>query len=219
MDSLGPIGGKLKGFLNSKKNKLDNPQRQVAPLSKTIYHYEEHVAKDQKALVISEKAFALLANNADGYDIKDVFGMPMYKIKGKSMTATERKSVLDNKGEMLLEMYKDGNDYIAEDFMGDKFMTIKVTSKLMGNKATGTFTTEDEKEHSFSMTQGSKFSISTNIVLDDDGTAIAVIDRKIPDAQKMLKGEQTYTVTIAKGFDVLLIVALCMAMDDKKVDK
>lgn len=129
MDSLGPIGGKLKGFLNSKKNKLDNPQRQVAPLSNTIYHYEEHVAKDQKALVISEKAFALLANNADSYDIKDVFGMPMYKIKGKSMTATERKSVLDNKGEMLLEMYKDGNDYIAEDFMGDKFMTIKVTSK------------------------------------------------------------------------------------------
>lgn len=91
---------------------------------------------------------------------------------------------------------------------------------VFGSKATGTFTAPDGKEHIFTM-RGDWLDSQAEIVLGDDknGPVVGLIDRKFFNKREFFGGQQTYAVTVAPGMDMALLVALCIALDEKNNEK
>lgn len=64
---------------------------------------------------------------------------------------------------------------------------------------------------------GNAFDTSATITLGSDGQGpvLAVIQRKMFNRREMMAHAQTYHVTIAPGVDIALMVAMCVALDEK----
>lgn len=87
---------------------------------------------------------------------------------------------------------------------------------MFGSKATGTFTAPDGREHIFTM-RGDWRDMQADIILGEDknGPVAGLIDRQFFNKRQLLGGQQTYAVTVAPGMDMALLVALCIALDEK----
>lgn len=89
---------------------------------------------------------------------------------------------------------------------------------MIGSKATGTFTDPSGKVHTFEM-KGNWFDTRADIVHKETGEIAAQIDRKLFNAREFFGSQQTYAVVIAPGIDIALMVALCIALDEKNNEK
>jgi uncharacterized protein YxjI len=85
---------------------------------------------------------------------------------------------------------------------------------VIGSKATGEFTSFDGKTEKLVM-KGHWMDTNADIVCERTGATLARIDRKLLKARELLTNNQTYALTIAPGVDMALMVAMCVALDEK----
>ncbi|KAK2612276.1 hypothetical protein QQS21_001702 [Conoideocrella luteorostrata] len=192
---------------------------QLQPVAQPIGIYQNFIAKTTETLVLKEKVMSL---SGDSFDITNTQGMPFMKIKGKHMSLSGRKSVFDMAGNHLYDIVKEHfhlhATYAAEDPNGTKLLTIKSSMKLVGSKATAQFKSFHGTEETLVMS-GSWLDTSANIVCERTGATVAKIDRKLLNAREFFGNQQTYALVVAPGVDMALMVALCIALDEKNNEK
>jgi uncharacterized protein YxjI len=69
------------------------------------------------------------------------------------------------------------------------------------------------------MMKGDFFDRKAEITDVATGQVVATIDRKFFNASELIGGQQTYVVTVSPGVDMALIVAMCIALDEKRNEK
>jgi uncharacterized protein YxjI len=69
------------------------------------------------------------------------------------------------------------------------------------------------------MMKGDFFDRKAEITDVATGQVAATIDRKFFNARELIGGQQTYVVTVSPGVDMALIVAMCIALDEKRNEK
>ncbi|CAN9295181.1 unnamed protein product [Alternaria sp. RS040] len=188
----------------------------LAPAPQPIGVFPQFLAAGQETLVLKEKVISL---SGDSFSIKLANGTPVLQVEGKVMSLTGRKKMFDMQGNHLCSIVKEHfhlhSTYVMESAKGDKIMEVKSSFKLLGSKATATFTSSNGKQEVLTM-RGDFFDTQADI-LDEaqGGLVVARIDRKILSGKDIFFGQQTYGVQIAPGVDMALIAALCICLDEK----
>lgn len=91
----------------------------------------------------------------------------------------------------------------------------KLTSPVLGSKATATFTNAATGTAETLMMKGNFFDSAADIVDQKTGFVVGRINRKLLSGRDLLFGQQTYALTVAPGVDMALLVAMCICMDEK----
>lgn len=89
---------------------------------------------------------------------------------------------------------------------------------VIGSKATAEFQSRDGHSETLTMS-GNWRDTSADIVCEKTGAVAARIDRKLLNAREIFGGQQTYALVVAPGVDMALMVALCIALDEKNNEK
>ncbi|CAN9389044.1 unnamed protein product [Alternaria alternata] len=188
----------------------------LAPAPQPIGVFPQFLAAGPETLVLKEKVISL---SGDSFSIKLANGTPVLQVEGKVMSLTGRKKMFDMQGNHLCSIVKEHfhlhSTYVVESAKGNKIMEVKSSFKLLGSKATATFTSSNGKQEVLTM-RGNFFDTQADI-LDEaqGGLVVARIDRKILSGKDIFFGQQTYGVQIAPGVDMALIAALCICLDEK----
>ncbi|RDA95590.1 hypothetical protein CP533_1246, partial [Ophiocordyceps camponoti-saundersi (nom. inval.)] len=99
---------------------------QLPPAPRSMGIFNNYVATGPETLMLKEKIMSL---SGDSFDIKLASGQPIFKIAGRHMTASGRKSVYDCSGNHLFDIIKEHfhlhKTYAAEDARGNVFLTVK----------------------------------------------------------------------------------------------
>ncbi|KAG6005984.1 hypothetical protein E4U21_007477 [Claviceps maximensis] len=66
---------------------------------------------------------------------------------------------------------------------------------------------------------GNWLDSSAEIQCERTGATVARIDRKLLNARDFFGNQQTYALVVAPGVDMALMVALCVALDEKNNEK
>ncbi|KAF9871038.1 duf567 domain protein [Colletotrichum karsti] len=164
----------------------------------------------------------MLSLTGDSFDIKLANGTPIFRVTGKVMSISGRKSVYDMSGNHLFDIVKEHmhlhTTFAAVDPKDRKIMEVKSSFALIGSKATATFTSPSTgKSESLEM-KGNWLSTSAEIVDTSNGQVVARIDRNALKARDFFGGKQTYALTVAPGVDMALMAAMCICLDEKKND-
>ncbi|KAH8648420.1 tubby C-terminal-like domain-containing protein [Xylariales sp. PMI_506] len=177
------------------------------------------VAHQPETLIIKEKLMSL---SGDSFDIKTRDGRPIFKIKGNAFSLSGRKELSDAAGNALFTIRKRHlklhDTYYAEDPQGREILEVAGKFSFMSSKAVCTFTSASGKAESLSM-KGDWFDLSADIVDDSTGRPVASISRRMVNARELIGGQQTYQVTISPGVDMAVIVAMCIALDERRNEK
>src|SRR5690606_19887939 len=76
--------------------------------------------------ILKERVFSL---TGDSFDVQTASGQPIFKIQGRKMTISGRKSLRDMQGNHLFDIVRERlhvhTTYAAEDPMGIKILTVK----------------------------------------------------------------------------------------------
>ncbi|KAG5663261.1 hypothetical protein KAF25_001197 [Fusarium avenaceum] len=192
-------------------------QLQTAPHQVGVF--KSFIANQTETLVLKEKVMSL---TGDSFDIKLANGQPILKVEGKVMSISGRKKVFDMNGNHLFSIAKEHlhihTTYAVEDPNGVKIMEVKNSFKLIGSKATATFTSNNGTAEVLEM-KGSWFDFAADIFDKSTNTVVARIDRKLLSGRDVLFGQQTYALMVAPGVDMALMAALCICMDEKNNEK
>ncbi|KAJ4361817.1 hypothetical protein N0V83_010758 [Neocucurbitaria cava] len=188
----------------------------LAPVPQPIGIFPQFYAASPETLVLKEKVLSL---TGDSFSIKLANGTPILQVEGKVMSISGRKKVSDMQGKHLFSIVKEHfhlhATFAAEDPAGNKLLEVKSSFKLMGSKATGTFTSQNGKQEALTM-RGNFFDTTADIIDETQGGVIvARIDRKILSGKDIFFGQQTYGVQVAPGVDLALIAAMCICLDEK----
>ena len=89
---------------------------------------------------------------------------------------------------------------------------------MIGSKAKIEFKTFDGSTVNLVMS-GNWFDTYADIVDEATGAVAARIDRQVLNKREIFGGQQTYALVVAPGVDMALMVAACVAMDEKNNDK
>ncbi|KAF4462801.1 LURP-one-related 15 [Fusarium albosuccineum] len=192
-------------------------QLQAAPRQVGIHG--NLIARQTETLVLKEKVLSL---TGDSFEIKLANGQPILKVEGKVMSISGRKSVYDMQGNHLFDIVKEHfhihTTFAVENPQGQKLMEVKSSFKLIGSKATATFTSADGKTDVLEM-NGGWLDYSADIVDKTTNTVVARIDRKVLSGKDLLFGQQTYALMVAPNVDMALMAAMCICMDEKNNEK
>lgn len=187
----------------------------LPPVPRPIGIFQNWVAKGPETLVLKEKVMSL---TGDSFDIKLINGQPIFKIKGRKMSVSGRKTVTDMQENHLFDIVKElmhiHTTFAAENPAGEKILEVKSSFKLMGSKATVIFKNFDGKEVRLTM-KGGWFDTAADIVDESTGAVVARIDRRLLNKRELLFGQQTYALSVAPGVDMAVMVAACVALDEK----
>ncbi|CAI7615028.1 unnamed protein product [Penicillium pancosmium] len=185
------------------------------PIAEPIAIFEQFVSTEPQTLVLKEK---VLSVSGDSFEIKLASGEPLLKVHGAWVSLSGRKKVEDAHGKHLFDISKEllhlHTTYAIEDPHHKKICEVKSNLKLLGSKATATFTDHNDKAVTFTM-KGGWYDHSADIVNDKTGQTVARIDRKLLSGRDLVFGQQTYAVVVAPGVDAALIAALCICFDEK----
>ena len=103
---------------------------QLPPVPHPIGIFEPWIAKGPETLVLKEKVMSL---TGDSFDIKTINGQPIFKIKGRKMSISGRKTVTDMKENHLFDIVKElmhiHSTYAAESPSGQKILEVKNSFK------------------------------------------------------------------------------------------
>ncbi|KAF4980961.1 hypothetical protein FZEAL_3142 [Fusarium zealandicum] len=192
-------------------------QLQAAP--RPVGIFENLIARQTETLILRERVMSLTGDN---FEIKLANGQPVLKVSGKVMSISGRKSVYDMQGNHLFDIVKElmhiHATYVVQNPQGKKIMEVKNSFKLMGSKATATFTSAGGQVESLEM-KGNWIDYSAEILDKSTNTVVARIDRKVLSGRDMIFGQQTYALMVAPNVDMGLMAALCICMDEKNNDK
>lgn len=89
---------------------------------------------------------------------------------------------------------------------------------VIGSKATATFKNAFTGASETLEMAGNWLSTSANIVDTRTGATVGTIQRKLS-GRDLLFGQQTYALVVPGGVDMAVMVAMCIAMDEKNNDK
>jgi len=191
---------------------------QLAAVQRPMGIFEQYMASSTQALVLKEKVFSL---SQDSFDVTNISGEPILKIEGRHMTISGRKTVRDMAGQHLFDIVKEKMHlhatYVAEDPMGKKLMEVKSAFQVVGSKATVTFMSKGGHAETLTM-KGNWRDTSADIVCENTGAVVARIDRKLLNKRELMGSQQTYALIVAPGVDMALMVAACVALDEKNND-
>ncbi|SPO05163.1 related to DUF567 domain protein [Cephalotrichum gorgonifer] len=193
---------------------------QLPPLAQRTGVFNDYIARQTEVLVVEEK---LLSFTGDSFNVKLASGAPFLKVQGKKMSLRQRKEVSDMSGRHIFSIRSKASALLRLTFVAEtpdekQVLEVKFSiGKLIGTKAYVTFTSVSGKEESFTM-EGDWRTKRAEIKDDATGAVVALISRAT-DAMHLLGGVQTYTVTIAPNMDMALVMAMCIALDEKAETK
>ncbi|OAL52804.1 DUF567-domain-containing protein [Pyrenochaeta sp. DS3sAY3a] len=192
----------------------------LPPVPQPIGVFPQFIAQGPETLVLREKVMSL---SGDSFEIKLANGTPILQVEGKVLSISGRKKVNDMAGNHLFSIVKEHfhihTTYAAENAKGEKILEVKSSFKLMGSKATATFTSSNGKPEVLTMS-GNFFDTTADIKDEaQGGLVVARIDRKLLSGKDVFFGQQTYGVQVAPGVDMALIAALCICLDEKNNEK
>jgi len=183
--------------------------------------FPQFIAQNYEQLVIKEKVFSL---SGDSFTVKTVDGRDILQVKGDVLSLSGRKRVLDMQGAPLFDIRKQliafHATYFCENPNGERFFDVKSKFSIGTSKAVGTFTsTLGGGQQCELMMKGDFFDRKAEITDVASGQVVATIDRKFFNAAEIIAGQQTYVVTVSPGVDMALIIAMCIALDEKRNEK
>ncbi|KAH7013664.1 tubby C-terminal-like domain-containing protein [Ilyonectria destructans] len=192
---------------------------QLPPAPREMAVFDSLVARQTETLILREKVMSL---TGDSFEIKLASGLPILKVQGKVMSISGRKSVFDMAGTHLFDIVKEHlhihTTFAIETPTGQKLMEVKSGFKLLGSKATATFTSSKGAVETLTM-KGNWVDYSAEIHDQASNALVARIDRKVLSGRDLLFGQQTYALTVAPNMDMALMAALCICMDEKNNEK
>lgn len=98
----------------------------LAPVPQPIAIFDQFTAQKTETLAIKEKIMSL---TGDSFDVKLANGQPVFKVKGKLMSISGRKSVTDMSDNHLFDLVKEHlhlhTTYAAESPDGKKLLEVK----------------------------------------------------------------------------------------------
>ncbi|KAE8419495.1 tubby C-terminal-like domain-containing protein [Aspergillus pseudocaelatus] len=192
---------------------------QLPPVPTPVAIVDQFIAQQSEVLVLKEKVLSL---SGDSFDVRLVSGEPTFRIKGKPLSISGRKSVFDMAGNHLFDIVKEHlhlhSTYAIQALDGSKLLEVKSSFSLIGSNATATFTSPSTDGIVSLNMKGNWRSRKASIVDDATGAVVAQIDRKRFNARQIFFHQQTYAVMVAPGVDLALIAALCVCFDEKNND-
>ncbi|KAF2824878.1 DUF567-domain-containing protein [Ophiobolus disseminans] len=192
----------------------------LAAVPQPIALFPQFIAAQPETLILKEHVVSL---TGDSFSIKLANGTAVLQVEGKVMSISGRKKVSDMHGNHLFDILKERlhihATYVAKSPTGEKLLEVKSGFKLVGSKATATFTSTSGKQETLSM-KGNFLDTSADIIDEtQNGLVVARINRKVLSGKDLLFGQQTYAVQVAPGVDFALIAALCICLDEKNNEK
>lgn len=191
----------------------------LAPAPQPIGIFTDFIARQTETLVLKEHVMSL---SGDSFSVKTSDGRAILQVKGDVLSLSGRKHISDMSGKPLFDLRKEHltihTTYYCEDPQGQKIFEVKSKFALLGSKANATFTSASGKAEKLHM-KGDWLSTSADIIDESTGMTVARIDRKLLSGKDIFFGQQTYALTIAPGVDMALMVAMCIALDEKKEKK
>ncbi|KAJ4361695.1 hypothetical protein N0V95_001679 [Ascochyta clinopodiicola] len=189
---------------------------QLPPVPAPIAIFPQFIARAPETLVLKEKVLSL---TGDDFHIKLANGTPILRVEGKVMSISGRKKVFDEQGGHLFDIVKEHfhlhTTFRVEDASGKKVVEVKSSLKLIGSKATATFTSQSGKQEVLTM-RGNWRDTTADITDEAQGNVVvARINRQWLSGKDLFFGKQTYGVSVAPGVDMALIAALCICLDEK----
>ncbi|KAK4200929.1 tubby C-terminal-like domain-containing protein [Triangularia verruculosa] len=185
---------------------------QLPPLAQPIAIFDQFIARQTETLVIKEKLL-------DSFDIKTHTGQPVLRVQGQLLSMRGRKTVTDLGGAHLFDIVKEmlhiHATFVANSQAGEKLLEVKSSFALVGSKARATFTNRRTGQPVILFMKGNWFDTSADIVDETTGAVVARIDRKLLNMREAFLGQQTYHLTVAPGADMAVLVAMCIALDEK----
>ncbi|KFH42085.1 Protein LURP-one-related-like protein [Hapsidospora chrysogenum ATCC 11550] len=194
-------------------------QPQLQPVPRPWGVFDQFIARNTETLILKERVFSL---TGDSFDVRTANGQPVFKIQGRKMTISGRKSLSDMQGNHLFDIVQERmhihTTYVAEDPRGNKILTVRNSIRLIGSKATVEIhKANDGQTHTLTMS-GNWRDTRADIVDQNTGAVVARIDRRLLNTRELLGGKQTYALSVAAGVDMALMVAACVALDEKNND-
>ncbi|KAL8321222.1 hypothetical protein RB597_007489 [Gaeumannomyces tritici] len=166
-------------------------------------------------LMLREKVISL---TGDSFEIKNNLGQDIFRVQGRAASLSGRKSIFDMQGRHLFDIQKEHfhlhTTFAANDPQGQKLMEVKSGFKLIGSKATATFKNAFSGASETLQMTGNWLSSSANIVDTRTGATVGTIQRKLS-GRDLMFGQQTYALVVPGGVDMAVMVAMCIAMDEK----
>jgi uncharacterized protein YxjI len=177
--------------------------------------FSQFMAPVPETLVLKEK----LSFSGDDFDIQLLSGVPVFKVKGSVMSWSGRKSVMDlRSGKHLFDIQKEHlhihTTFALNSPEGQKLGEVKSGFTLLGSKATCTVTPSDGGPPLVLKMKGGWLDLDAQITNQENGQVAAVINRKLGGTD-LFFGRQTYHVSVTPGYDLSVIAAMCICLDEK----
>ncbi|KNC74122.1 hypothetical protein SARC_13321 [Sphaeroforma arctica JP610] len=169
-------------------------------------------------LVFKENRISL---TGDSGEVKDIFGQLWFKIKGKKLSLSEKKRVLDNEGntiaminEKLFSIHR--RQYICRadetkvaEVKAKSFFQFKSNAEVTFLKGAGVEDSDPDYKIS-----GSYLNRNYDIVDISTGNVMATVRRDIVNMANFLFGSDTYAVSVMPGFDSAFVVCIVVTLDE-----
>ena len=101
-------------------------QPQLQPVPRPWGVFDQFIARNTETLILKERVFSL---TGDSFDVRTANGQPVFKIQGRKMTISGRKSVSDMQGNHLFDIVQElmhiHTTYVAEDPKGNRILTVR----------------------------------------------------------------------------------------------
>ncbi|GAD98142.1 hypothetical protein NFIA_098510 [Paecilomyces variotii No. 5] len=204
---------------------------ELPPVIQPVAIFDQFIARQTETMILKEKIMSL---SGDSFDVKLASGQPIFRVEGKVMTISGRKSVYNMTNNHLFDIVKEHfhihTTFAAHDPSGSKFLQVKnnitctsglawvsslIWSKFIGSKATATFTSPKTGQIVSLRMKGNWLDSIVDIVEDTTGIVVARINRNIFRGRDLFFGKQTYAAVVAPGVDMALIAAMCICFDEK----
>lgn len=187
----------------------------LPPIPQATGLFPQFFTKGPEVIVLREKVLSL---SGDSFSVKLANGTPILQVQGKVLSMSGRKRVSDMAGVHLFSIVKEHfhlhTTFLMQDPRGKTMVEVKNRSKLIGSKATATFTSQNGCQEVLAI-RGKWLRNSAEIINEaQGGVVVARIDRKTFSVKNSLFGQQTYGVQIAPGVDMALIAALAICLDE-----
>jgi len=159
--------------------------------------------------------------SGDTFEIRDINGRTCFIMKGKAMSFSQRKTLLDLQGIPIVNFRKEFSlwkKYLIYAGAEDRQLLATIKAHTFGGiSAEIDFTNVDGQPRSFAL-QGNFFASRADIIDRQTGAVVARISRQRWNTNEFVWGKQTYSVTIAPNVDLALMICICVALDEAKHD-
>ncbi|KAF1997821.1 DUF567-domain-containing protein [Amniculicola lignicola CBS 123094] len=186
----------------------------LPPLPQATAFFPQFTAQQPIELLIQEKVMSF---SGDDFAITDTFKNPVFKVQGKVMSISGRKTFTDMQGNHLFDIQREllhiHQTYVLNKTDGTTIMTVKKKFAFLGNKAIATFTGSDGRQVELQL-KGDFFARKASITDNAQGGAVVAMIKRGLSAQELIFGQQMYKLAVAPGADMALMVAFAICLDE-----